>query len=313
MAMRGRNQILGLVALLSLGACTGKKLPPLDAIVLQPTPTPLPQILLARNGPNDVFSQVYGINSNGTGLAELSTGDWLLYRWPAWMPQKAGFVYSALLGGVVSGNSILGGAYDIFIQSDLESVVNLTNHPADDTYPSPSPDGTRIAFTSNRSGQDELFLLDLFDGGRLAQLTSLGGLAPTWSSDNSQICFSRYSANAYLGVFQSLYVLTVGSGLETLIANVGEDPAWSPAGNTIAYSMNGNIWTINSDGTNAIQVTASGQNSRQPTWSPDGTKIIFQSSQSGDWDLYQIKPDGTNLSSISISPGSEEQEASWQY
>jgi TolB protein len=57
--------------------------------------------------------------------------------------------------------------------------------------------------------------------------------------------------------------------------------AWSPDGSKLAFVNNNEIWVINSDGTNQRQVTMNTSADSQPDWSPDGTKIIFMKGSSG--------------------------------
>lgn len=69
-----------------------------------------------------------------------------------------------------------------------QSVVNLTNNPATDFQPQWSPDGSRIAFVSNRLGAGSIFIMDS-DGGKLNHLQIEGFWRPIWSPDGEQITF----------------------------------------------------------------------------------------------------------------------------
>jgi Tol biopolymer transport system component len=74
--------------------------------------------------------------------------------------------------------------------------------------------------------------------------------------------------------------------VQQLLNNPGEwigEPAWSPDGRSIAYQRAGDIWVMNSDGTNQKKLTTGGGS---PDWSPDGTKILFwgyRSNPAGIW------------------------------
>ncbi len=72
-------------------------------------------------------------------------------------------------------------------------LTRLTNGDWDDITPAPSPDGTRLAFASNRLGHWDLFLLDLASGD-LTQLTNTPEYegAPTWSPDGSFLAYETY-------------------------------------------------------------------------------------------------------------------------
>ncbi len=81
--------------------------------------------------------------------------------------------------------------------------------------------------------------------------------------------------------------------------NAGDTfPAWSPTGDKIAfltYGGAGEIFVMNADGTNSITLTDDFAGvRRQPVWSPDGTRIAFESNQDGNDEIYVINADGSN-------------------
>jgi TolB protein len=77
------------------------------------------------------------------------------------------------------------------------------------------------------------------------------------------------------------------------------DPAWSPAGNIIAFvsteSGNDEVWTINQDGTGVRQLTRNEWEwDKNPSWSPDGTQIVFASNRTGNQQLWVMNADGSD-------------------
>ncbi|HEV7474786.1 MAG TPA: di-heme oxidoredictase family protein [Pyrinomonadaceae bacterium] len=74
-------------------------------------------------------------------------------------------------------------------------------------------------------------------------------------------------------------------------------PAYSPDGARIAFSVNGNIWVVNNDGTNPNLISFDGD--FEPTWSPDGTTIAFSSSRTGTFQIFTMTPIGTDVTNIS--------------
>lgn len=73
---------------------------------------------------------------------------------------------------------------------------NLTNDPGEDTYPTWSPDGKRIAFTSTRSGHAEIYVMDA-DGKNVRQMTKFQGTYPycaDWSPNGRRIVFNLGTA-----------------------------------------------------------------------------------------------------------------------
>ena len=74
------------------------------------------------------------------------------------------------------------------------------------------------------------------------------------------------------------------------------DASYSPDGSKIIfYSNEGgqfNIYVMNTDGSNTIQLTSDAGNNAAPNWSPDGKYIVFSSDRDGSWQIYRMKSDG---------------------
>jgi eukaryotic-like serine/threonine-protein kinase len=132
----------------------------------------------------------------------------------------------------------------------------------EDDSPQYSPDGKSIVFGSTRSGSPEIWLCDS-EGGRLRQLTNLGGPlvgTPRWSPDSRQVAFdSRSEGNA------DIYVISVeGGAARRLTTEAAEDvvPSWSNDGRWIYFCSNRGgereIYKIPAQGGPAVQVTTQG-------------------------------------------------------
>jgi Tol biopolymer transport system component/DNA-binding winged helix-turn-helix (wHTH) protein len=145
-----------------------------------------------------------------------------------------------------------------------------------------SPDGRQIAFVSNRSGSDEIWVCDS-DGENPIRLTSFRGPlagSPNWSPDGRQIVFDcRPEGNA------DIYVVSAdGAQPRRLTTDSAEDivPSWSMDGRWIYFTSNRpakgqsgqlQIWKMPADGGAAIQMTLQG--GFEPVESPDGRWIYF--------------------------------------
>src|SRR5262249_7689264 len=86
-------------------------------------------------------------------------------------------------------------------------------------------------------------------------------------------------------------------------------PSWSPDGTTIAYvnftssgSPASSIWTVSSDGSGKQQITNAGGVSNDPVWSPNGTKIAFESNRGGAYDIYEMTPDASGVRALPNHP-----------
>ena len=190
----------------------------------------------------------------------------------------------------------------------VPTLTNLTNNPADDIYPSWSPDGRQIAFISDRDGNWEIYVMNA-DGSGLTRLTDspTGDFDPKWSPDGRRIAFM--SAHA-------IYVVSAeGSGLTRLTDNLGraDSPSWSPDGRRITFASRQyggeGVYVINADGSGLTNLTESWRSSGSPSWSPDGRRIAFSSTRDGGWEIYVMNADGSDATRLTDHPRFEWQHA----
>ncbi len=155
---------------------------------------------------------------------------------------------------------------------------------------------TRIAFSSDRDGNNEIYVMNA-DGSGQTRLTNnlVRDVNPAWSPDGTKIAFSSLRDNNW-----DIYVMnTDGSGQTRLTNNLGDDevPAWSPDGTKIAFDSprdgNGEIYVMNADGSGQTRLTNNLATDAFPAWSPDGTKITFSSLRDNNWDIYVMNTDGS--------------------
>ena len=229
------------------------------------------------------------------------------YRHPGWSPDGTKIAFSS--------NNNIKGYDDIWvITTDGTNLVNLTNGLAS-FFPAWSPDGTKIAFSVPR---DSGSLMDIFvmnaDGTNVTNLTADqtgGGRLPTWSPDGTRI--------AYTGADLGLAIMNAdGTNPVSLQVDMPStffyDPDWSPDGTGIAFSAVFfestitskefiGVFSINPDGSNLVQLTGEAARDIRPTWSPDGTKIAFQSDRDGQWDIWIMEADGTNPVNLTKGQG----------
>lgn len=166
------------------------------------------------------------------------------------------------------------------------TVLQLTSNPATDWNATWSPDGTRIAFVSRRSGSNNIWIMNA-DGTNQIQLTELkNASSPSWSPDGTKIAF------VYLG---NIWTVNIdGTGLTQLTTSSSWEgaPSYSPDGTMIAFhsSVRGSldIFVMNVYGTDKVQLTDHPAADGAPAWSPDGTKIAFHSTGSGNDNIWII-------------------------
>jgi len=250
-------------------------------------------------------AEMFGGDSLTVDLAghfEDPDGDALRYEAKTSAPAAAGV---AVAGSVLTVTALALGeatvtvtAHDpVGLTADQEFMVTvavlrrLTNHGA--SGPAWSPDGTRIAFSSYRDADAEIYAIDA-DGSDVERMTnnSVWDVEPAWSPDGARIAFSS-SRNG-------IYVMDAdGSGVKRLTNN-GSYPAWSPDGARIAFVSdraggNPEIYVMNADGSDVERLTNSSGGDWDPAWSPDGTRIAFSSYRDGDAEIYAMDADGSNV------------------
>ena len=112
--------------------------------------------------------------------------------------------------------------------------------------------------------------------------------------------------------FNNLIAVLLGmSALHAFAAADTQAPLWmrypalSPDGKTLAFSDKGDIYTVSANGGTARQLTTNPAYDSKPVWSPDGSKIAFQSDRRGNLDIYVISPAGGEPVLLTTDTGAE--------
>jgi hypothetical protein len=199
------------------------------------------------------------------------------------------------------------------MEGDGSGQINHTNNSAYDIHPSWSPNGQYMAFSTNRDGNREIYVMNA-DGTDLTRITDHPALdsRPVWSPDGSKIAFHTYRDGNW-----EIYVMNPdGSEPKNLTNHSGDDlfPTWAHDGSQLAFRSerdgNREIYVMNShDGSGQTNLTNHPAHDDLPAWSPDGTKIAFNSTRDSDPDpevyaaeIYVMDSDGTNLTRLTYNP-----------
>ena len=232
-------------------------------------------------------------------------------------------ILGPIVGEKIVFNTDRDGNSEIYLMDpDGTNLVNLTRNTAQDIQPTWSPDGSRIAFTSDRSGNFELYSMNA-DGTGLTRLTNHDGwdLFPSWSG--TRIAFERETFEP--GQFLEIFVMNEdGTGAVNVTNNpdFARGPSLSRDGTRIVFQsdrdfdidfteIDPEIYVMNADGSNPVNLTNTDEAADGfPEWSPDGTRIAFESNRDGGFDIFVMNADGSDPMNLTRSTR-DEFGASW--
>ena len=185
------------------------------------------------------------------------------------------------------------GPFQIYsMNPDGSGVVRLTYSGVDEYLPLWSPDASRITFGRCYSDHCDVVVTDA-NGGN--ERTVLNNAFPgAWSPDGNRIA---------VGAPGGVYIVNVnGSGL-TKISDIGSVRGWSPDGRQILLSGDqdgdAEIYAFDVDSGGTVQLTHNSAADQGQTYSPDGTRIVYESDLDGpDKDVFVMNRDGSGVTDI---------------
>lgn len=184
-----------------------------------------------------------------------------------------------------------GGTYTVQLTvTDDQGATGSTSQ--DVTVEEPAPQNGPILFemngdlyTVNPDGSDQQQIFLDPDPGIVE--------AGTWSPDGSQIV---------VDINNEIWIYNSDGASGQQLTTQGQYPAWSPEGDRIAFMSardgSKDIYTMNTDGSNVVQITDHSAGDFRPTWSPDGTRIAFRSQRNSNNDIWIVDADGNNLQQV---------------
>lgn len=194
------------------------------------------------------------------------------------------------LQDVSEGKMIFGRKFSMHRNQSKKTVLKYCDQVIEKLTGNPGVSTTKIAFVSDRTGNKEIFLTDIF-GDSVRQVTrhKFLSLAPRLSPNVSRMAYTSYhrgNANLYITD------LSQDKTTKAISRRVGLNmaPAWSPDGRSmlVTLSKDGNpdLYQMNMDGSIVRRLTANAGINVSPSFSPDGSQVAFVSDRSGVPQIY---------------------------
>lgn len=238
---------------------------------------------------------IYEMNADGAGQRRLTSADTdsstpqavFFQLEPAWSPDGTSIAFSSRRGG----------ALDIFVMdADGTGTKRLTSAKKDDSRPTWSPSGQRIAFA--RAG--DIYVMNA-DGSGVRRISdeSADESEPAWSPDGGRIAYVRRTPGTPV---QEVWLMRPNGSARRAVTAGGAKayaPAWSPNSARIVFSSNQDgdvfeLYTVGIDGKGLRSVTPTAGDMFEPSWSPDGSRIAF----SEDGSIFTVEPGGGDVEKL---------------
>ena len=282
------------------------------------------EVILFSSHRNDVHdSQIYIMNGDGSGQRQLT-----FTRGHSWGPRISPdgkyFVFSSVAPGEHIDHSATGGGrvgqghHEVFRANvDGSDIVRLTNTNAWNNAWAWAPDSKSLIIASDRDGEWELYRMSVNgEQEQIMRLTNDPALDgwPSFTPDGKQIIFASDRTDKR----SQIYVMDAdGTNVRRLTNTTATAtlPSVSPDGRRIVYAVQSgteqtgitsDIFVMNIDGSNPTRLTRDSiAINSDPSWSPDGTRIVFSSDRDGNSNIYMMNADGTGTKRITTDPGED--------
>ena len=201
----------------------------------------------------------------------------------------------------------------LFIRSlDGKVAQQLTFDSVDHEDPAWSPDGRQIAFVRLTATTEQIALLPA-TGGPAEILTPATerGIHPNWAPDSRHLAYCTDDDLAPPRKNDSdIIVLDLQTRERRVLISGGVNtyPAWSPDGSQIAFRRmlgehNSEVFLADSSGRHVRNLTQHPAFDGWPAWAPDGRRLAFASNRDGDYQIYVMQPDGSNVQLVAHTTG----------
>lgn len=216
---------------------------------------------------------------------------------------QSGTIPASSLVGTIAYAVFNGTDYDLYFGqvdgSGSKLVVNGASQPAF------SPDGSRIAYHSWELDARGLITMDLSGANKTTVSSFFEDQLPTWTADGREIILlSRREGD------RKSRLVKVGSREERgqgVVLGEGEYPTIGLNGQLVfkGWGQTGSGLRLATTALQTVQPLTDMDDDTAPALSPDGQTIAFMSSRDGNWEIYVVEADGTNLQRLTNNPAND--------
>jgi Tol biopolymer transport system component len=220
------------------------------------------RVIFERTDPVAGNAEIWVVHADGTGEFPITqTSEF--EDWPGWSPDgtRAMFTRTYLASGHAINEIVIRAVTPTAYLQPPEADTVVFRHESNSSEflilnPTWSPDGSRVAFTSDLDGARQLYTVRV-DGSDLTKLTTAGGSGrPAWSPDSSRIAYQQNRVDGCVWLVDAS-----GDHSQAVAGDHCTDGpvAWSPDGTMVAWAGGVDmapIWAVNVDGTNLRRLTA---------------------------------------------------------
>jgi WD40 repeat protein len=175
----------------------------------------------------DGAPQLYLMTANGNSYPQRLNMDGCLTQVPTWSPDGRTLYWEQQCSGgkyaLMKGDLQYTDEGASWASATLTNIRALTDQGSDNRFPRVAPDGKRIAFTSYRDGNAEIYLMNA-DGSAVTRLTNSAGddESASWSSNGSQLAFASNRDGDY-----EVYVMNTDGSGQSQLTNNGTVDRWT--------------------------------------------------------------------------------------
>ncbi len=281
------------------------------------------RFIAGEPGPDGAPS--FSPDGNEISFSSSMSGDWEIWRVSAWGGELVNFTDNP--GIDIYANWSPAGPWIVFssrrdnghgdddrdlwlAHTELDSLRCLTTWAGDDNFGAIDPSGNQVAFTSDRSGELEIWLMPLDDRSEPVQLSMglIDCLHSCWSPDGQWIAFDGREPGDFT---RRLYrVPAAGGPCEEIPTGLSSnsDPGWSPDGRYLAFAGNNHsvdwdLWAWDFQENALVRITETRYVEQSPMWNSAGTEIVYARVHDNDKDIWVVSdlPFGTGVEKRSLS------------